>query len=524
VPAIRRLIERSAESATAERSAPGATRGDTPDLERYDLATQLARRLEDHDDRLAGLAIDLRTLATDTAGDSTQVGDLAARLHRTTAAVRLVEPGDLVNRLHLAVKDAAHRLERQVVFHADTGAVLLDRALVDPLATALTHVVRNAVDHGIRPPAERRAAGLPDAGRIALTATAVGGAVTIQVSDDGPGLNAAAIRARATTLGLDAATPVEELIFSPGFSTRADADDVSGRGVGLDAAAEAIARIGGRITAAGTTGTGCTISLRLPPQVAVAELVLVQIGGRRCALPRAACARIARADTAADAIALAPNLGLPAAAVGACITLELPGRTLTVGVDRVLGMSEAVVQPPGRLVSGLPLISGVVVPDDDLPIPVLDAIELVRRLDAAHTLRTSTTTHANAIGTGRLRVLVVDDSLAVRKVAERFLLDAGCDVALAVDGAEALELLRSGGSTFQAVISDLEMPHVDGYHLLSTLRATSATRTLPVAIMSSRRDDQHRAEAHRLGADAYLTKPFTAAQLTAFVHAAGHRV
>ncbi len=476
VPGLRRLVRTVARNGVARRgpqpadgtaAAVGLPVGGI-DLDRYDETVILARRLEEYDDRMASIETDLRRLGREAGAETGTLGSLATGLHREAAAVRLIPFGHLVPRLRLAVREAADRLAREVRFISDGADQAIDVTVADAVSSALLHLVRNAVDHGIRPAAERIAGGRPAGGEIRLAARTVGGALVITVSDDGPGLDPVAIRRRAAELGLPGAERADpaELIFRAGFSTREQAGDVSGRGIGLDAARAGITAIGGQLTVAALPGEGCRFAVRLPPQAALADLVTVLIGGQRLALPDAVCERIETiapgqqeiiaGEERIPVVAAARLLGLAPAPTPVVVVIAAGGRRLALAVDRV--------RPP--------------------------------------------------------RVLLVDDSIAVRKVGERFLLEAGCLVETAIDGAEALERLRSAQIPFDAVISDLEMPRTNGYRLLATVRGDSRLRHLPLAIMSSRRGADHRAEAARLGADAYLTKPFSAADLTDFVVAA----
>ncbi len=540
VPEVKRLVQAIAHIAATPRQqtnsvaggGPAPLAGAGPDLDRYDEAVVLARRFEEYDDRIAGIELDLRRLGRDTGAEAGTLGQLASQLHQEAAAVRMVPLAAMVARMRLAVREAADRLGRQVDFTADTAGLVVDIAAAEPLSTALLHLVRNAVDHGILPAAERLAAGRPAVGVVRLTAQQSGGALVVSVTDDGPGLDRAAIAARAAILGLPAgvANDPAELIFAPGFSTRGMVGEVSGRGIGLDAARAGLRAIGGELTVASTRGYGCIFTMRLPPQTVVSRLIVIVIGGRSLALPDAACERveslregqtvIVSGEVHLPVIAAGTLLGLPAEPPQAVVIIGVGGRRLALGVERISGREEAVVHPVGRLFESVPVIAGAVIPGDGVPVPVLDPMGLLDLAGQAAALPAADLSEHLPPASSRRqapRVLLVDDSLAVRKVGERFLLDAGCEVVTAIDGTDALEQLRHSRQPFTAIISDLEMPRTNGYELLTAVRADTRAAQIPVAIMSSRRGEQHRQEAARLGADAYLTKPFSAADLADFV-------
>ncbi|RVU21937.1 chemotaxis protein CheA [Methylobacterium oryzihabitans] len=326
-----------------------------------------------------------------------RLGRLAGALHREVGALRLLPLERIFRRFARPVREIARGLGKEVALTTAGGGTGADRAVVEGLFEPLLHVIRNAVDHGIEPAGERRRAGKPEAGRIALTAERRGGTITVSVADDGRGIDPERVRRRARERGLlpperlaamDEAALLD-LIFAPGFSTAERVGDLSGRGVGLDAVRTALARLGGRVAVETRAGAGTTFRLVLPPTVALSRLLLVEAGGETYGLPIEAVTgivRVARDRLSAlgsgratilrgrtvPVIGLAARLGLPAGAPAADATLVVLAGGIAVEVERVRGHLDTAVRPPSGLLAALPDVAGTTVLGDGRVLVVLD--------------------------------------------------------------------------------------------------------------------------------------------------------
>jgi chemosensory pili system protein ChpA (sensor histidine kinase/response regulator) len=414
--------------------------------------------------------------------------------------------------------------------------------VLEEMAEPLLHLLRNAIDHGIEDAAAREAAGKPVAGTVRVRAGHEGTQIVIRVSDDGRGIDYEAVRLAAVARGALSpeaaaiASPDEltDLLFQSGFSTAGRITEISGRGVGLDVVRDLVERLKGTVSLASEPGRGATFTVRLPLTLAVIRALVVEAEGHTFALPLGSvtqilrldpeqCGRIGSQDVARvggetlPRFALAKRLGLrgtsepdprpPAVVIG------VGDRRYVVVLDRIAGGREVVVKSLGTHVRHAPGIAGATLMGDGSVVLILDPAELCSPARAArhapHPVPVASARHAAE----QLTVLVVDDSPSVRRFVSGQLRDAGMDVLTAKDGLDALDVLHHAERLPDAVMLDVEMPRMDGYELLSTLRATPAHQNLPVVMLTSRAGDKHRRKAMELGATAYLVKPYQPAEL-----------
>ncbi len=513
------------------------------ELDTYGDVNILARSLNEIGSGVSEVQERIDTVLEAFSEDSVGFGATVSSLQQELTRARMVPVDQLFLRLRLPIREAAEHGDKQVRVRTAGEQVALDKTLMDQLYLPLLHLVRNAVAHGIEAPARRRALGKDPIGTITLQARQESGQIVIEVRDDGAGLDLRRLHALAVRAGaLPPDTPLEhalvhDAIFLPGLSTRTDVDDVAGRGVGGEVARREIERLNGSIHARGQAGSGTTVTLTLPLTLVVTRALLVRQRGQVYAFPLNFAERIHDLselelhDAAGSGQVklgdgfekLLPFEGVlrpgPRATVdtaGNAVVLRVGDRRVVVAVERVLGQEEVVVKGLGDVVSGHPLFSGVTVSGEGDLILIVDVPALL----ATHGAHTSVPAGRAAESAGApplapeaersgqtLRVLFVDDSLSVRKVAEKFLLALGVDVALAVDGQDALVRLQK--QRFDLVFTDLEMPRVHGYELIREMRANEALRDLPVVVVTSRSGQKHRDQAQALGASEYITKPFT---------------
>jgi len=446
-----------------------------------------------------------------------------------------------VPRLHRNVRQTAAATGKQAQLVIVGADILVDSDVLNQLIDPLLHILRNAVDHGLESPAEREYAGKPRAGTITLTVARRGQVVTVQVADDGRGLNLPDIRAKAVERGLleADATPsdveIARLTLLPGFSTRDAVTEISGRGVGLDVVATRLRALSGSIDIRSEYGRGLTIELRFQASLVATHALFVRDGGQvfglashavRRAVP-AVAVQLKRENGALFALIdedkypaheLATLTGLAPAAIPErrnLVVVDSESGPLAILVDAVLDAGELVTRPAGRYMKRIPGVSGIGLTGNGSVIPLLDVAELARS-PREISLRAAAAARAQNIR--RSRVLVVDDSMSVRRAVAALLEDQGYDVTMARDGLEAIKLMEVARP--DVLLTDLEMPNMNGLELAQHVRSRAELAGLPVIMITSRSMDKHRRQAMAAGVSVYLTKPYTDHELLQHVASA----
>ncbi|HEX5717216.1 MAG TPA: response regulator, partial [Thermoanaerobaculia bacterium] len=410
----------------------------------------------------------------------------------------------------------------------------LDRRIARELDEALIHLVRNAVDHGIEPANVREAQGKPRAGRLQIRASAEGPKVRLVIADDGRGIDFDAVIKRAVSVGLvDAASAQSmgkqealRLLFAPGFSTRKEITDISGRGIGLDVVANVVNRVGGEVFLDSEPGRSTTFRVEVPVARRGESVMLLRVGQLRLALPSSVARRATRLspesvierdgrtfavlsegtggnggqDRLVPFVPLARLYGQPAEEFQLLIEGMASGQPLALAVDDVEAEQEVLVRPITRKIATDRLLEGVALLASGEPVGVLSPAVLAQR----EYLRAMPAAHQRAAAMRRVRILLVDDSMVTREMERRLLEDAGFHVSAASDAQEALALL--GEEPFDCVVTDIEMPGMDGFELTAHLRGMEHFAQLPIIVVSTRDRPDDRLRGLKVGADAYLTK------------------
>ena len=463
--------------------------------------------------------------------------DLANRLYDETLESRMRPFEDGVRHFSRSVRDLGRSLDKQVRLEIIGGSTSIDRDILEQLEAPLGHLLRNAVDHGIETPDERVAAGKPAEAVIRVEAWHKAGLLQIVVADDGRGIDLEAIRAavlaRKLTTAEAAATMSEaellEFLFLPGFSMKADVSHISGRGVGLDAVQAMAKRVRGLASVASQLGSGTQFQLQLPLTLSVMRTLLVEIEGEPYAFPLAGIVRtLALSRENIEILEGRPHFRFDNRQLGLLTTHEILGRgeasllegdlpVVVVGdrgemygliVDRFLGERELVVRPLDPRLAKVKDISAAALMEDGSPVLILDVADMVRsaeKLAMAGGLRTLERRGAAADARRRRkRVLVVDDSLTVRELERKLLNYHGYEVDVAVDGMDGWNAVRS--DTFDLVVTDIDMPRMDGIELVTLIKKDVRLRGLPVMIVSYKDREEDRVRGLDAGADYYLTK------------------
>ncbi len=509
---------------------------DPLELDRFSTLQQLSRALAESAADLQSLHGSMEDLTRQYETLLTQQSRVSSELQEGLMRTRMLPFDSLVPRLRRVIRQAAAETGKQAQLKLDGAQGELDRNVLERMTAPLEHMLRNAIAHGLEAPEARRATGKPEEGSIRVAVRREGSEVVLQISDDGAGLNRAAIRARGVERGLVAAdaqlTDVEldQLIMQPGFSTAETVSRLAGRGVGMDVVASEVRQLGGTIDIASQPGVGTVFTLRLPQTLAVTQAVFVKIGETEYAVPIASVrgvGRIAREDLAKQGGSyryggedyVLHDLGTLVGAAPARAEGHLQMPLLLVGsgelraavaIDQVLGSREIVVKTGGPQLTSVPGIFGATIMGDGRVVVILDVAPLVRR-QAAATLADEAVTHLPGTHRKVPLVMVVDDSVTMRKVTGRVLERHSLEVATAKDGLDALE--RMADFVPDLMLLDIEMPRMDGYELATAMKADPRLRDVPIVMITSRTGDKHRQRAFEIGVERYLGKPYQEVEL-----------
>lgn len=482
-------------------------------------------------DELAGTVRGLRELVEGHRGGMALVRDGAMGL--AMVPVRRVFAA-----LPRIVRDVAQATGKDVLLELSGEDVELDKQVLDGVADALKHLVINAVDHGCEAPADRLAVGKREQAVVAVSARSVGGTVVIEVADDGAGVDEDAVRDKAIRLGLlapdsTATGPVLlSVLFAAAFSTSDTVTETSGRGVGLDVVRNAVEELGGSVEVRSERGEGSAFVLTLPITLGVLRCLVARVGDERYAVPVPGVVEsLSLRDAEMHSLAGAPvvirhGVSVPLLDLGAALGLTRtageapraalvvrhasgPGGQIAWAVDRLEGESELVVKDLGAFLGRVPYVAGATIDGDGSVVCLLDLRELADRAVGGGGFMAPASAPvprkaASVPGLRKPRILVVEDSVGVRELERVILEGAGYQVETAVDGLDGASRLRDDPADL--VLSDVEMPGMDGFELTRTIRRTKGWENVPVVIMTSRGEDQARQSGLDAGCSAYLLK------------------
>jgi len=530
---------------------------DPLEFDRYtrlqELTRMLAESVEDVAMVQSNMLKGLQSADTDLTSQSRLTRDLQQQLMR----VRLVPFSNVSERLYRVARQVAKELDKRVNLDIRGAATELDRGVLEKMVGPFEHLIRNAIVHGLEVPAERRAAGKNEVGELTLDVRQEGNEIIVIINDDGGGLHLDRIQARAVERQL--ITPDQilsdrelmELIFQPGFTTASEVTELAGRGVGMDVVRAELASFGGRISISSESGRGTRFTLYLPMTLAIAQVVLVGIGGRRYAIPAGMVEQVRRYRPSVLLAALTDGL-IEIPPVGAVVlrpltqllgeetTPHLARQTpvvllrsgddrLAIAVDEVSSSQEVVVKSVGVQVARLAGILGATILGNGEIVLIINPVQLITRapeppavFDVAPDARDEAKAaqkridHVTELSTSTVpTVMVVDDSLTVRRVTQRLLERQGYTVLLAKDGVDALRQLQDVKPDIMLV--DIEMPRMDGYDLTRNIRGNKKTAEIPIIMITSRTAEKHRSTAFELGVNEYLGKPYQEDELLKFI-------
>ena len=514
----------------------GEAQFDPLELDRFSTLQQLSRGLSESAADQTSLQNTLEELTRQYETLLLQQSRVSSELQEGLMRTRMVPFDALLPRLRRVIRQASGELGKQVGLKLDGAQGELDRNVLERMTAPLEHMLRNAVAHGLETPEQRRAAGKGDEGSVRIAIRREGSEVVLEVADDGRGLNRDAIRRRGEERGLIRPDSVltnfdlDQLILEPGFSTADEVSRLAGRGVGMDVVASEVRQLGGTLDIHSNPGQGVQFTLRLPQTLAVTQAVFVRIGETTFAVPIASVrgvGRIGRDKLVGENVSyryggenyVVHDLGTlvghgTAKAEG---QMQMPLLLIRSGdlraavtVDQVVGNREIVVKNVGPQVASVPGIFGATIMGDGRVVVILDVAPLVRRQAALP--RDYVPVAVPVIETRRVPlVMVVDDSVTMRKVTGRVLERNNFEVTTAKDGIDALE--RMVDTVPDLMLLDIEMPRMDGYELATAMKADPRLRDVPIVMITSRTGDKHRQRAFDIGVNRYLGKPYQEPEL-----------
>ena len=514
------------------------------EFDRYDDFNLLSRKLTE-------ITNDTNEIMTELAGffdsfelDTARISTITTNLQDEITMARMVEMDKLYQMFQRPVRDIAQEENKQVNMVVSGGETKIDKTIFEIISDPLMHMIRNAISHGIETVSERKTVGKDPTGSLILKARHEGNSIIIDIEDDGRGMDPALLRQTAVDKGFMSAAEAQSLtdsesinlIFRPGYSTAPKISKVSGRGVGMDVVSTHLARINGRIEIRTEKGVGTKFVIRLPLTLAIAQALIVKLGDQEIAVPmnlveettRFSYKDIQRA-AGEEMVGLRGSL-LPLVKLNELfgvgkfpkkdetfrhptLILGMAEKKLALMVEEITGREEIVVKSLGDYLKGVKLFSGATISGEGnvrliINIASLLGDEVVTSTKASvvATREASLPLPVPEVAKRKPRILVVDDSISIRKYVQRFLDRTGYEVEAAPDGMEALNIM--GRVKFDIVITDLEMPVMHGYDLMAEMKKSPELMNIPVIVLTSRAGDKHRQKAIEMGAQDYLVKPF----------------
>ena len=518
-----------------EQQGEDDTHFDPLEMDRFSEIQQLSRQLSEAIDDLKNLQDTLSQDNIILRNLSTQQGIIQRSIQDHLLTTQLMRFDVHEARLRRLVKQTAKSVGKDVNFILEGGEVEVERRLLEDILPALEHMIRNSLAHGIEKPEARLATGKPETGTIKLVVSVHAAELSVDLIDDGQGLNYDRIREKAAAKGLlDPERANDEaylstLILRSGFSTAESLSQLAGRGVGMDVVNEMVKQRRGQIGVYSLRGKGTQFTLSMPFSMSIAEVLLVEIAGQTFAAPMSSIAAISQVDR--DSLQRSfdgetvyqhyNDQDYRQYILGAyfkpeqysfaveeqsapVLFINAGGEPVAFHVDRILNRLEIIVKNVNRQVLNIPGISGATILGDGRVVPVLELLDLSRRI------ANLTPIHDEVAAAEEARipnVLVVDDSVTMRKVSTRLLERHHYNVATAKDGLDAIEVLA--GFTPDIILLDIEMPRMDGFEFASHVRNSSNVRDVPIVMITSRTGDKHRERADAIGVQGYLGKPYS---------------
>ncbi|GAB4060734.1 Hpt domain-containing protein [Uliginosibacterium sediminicola] len=542
-----REVEISAESQMQSRIAAAESQHANFDPLEFDRFTRLQELTRMMAESVGDVTTIQQTLLRNLDGADSALhaqGRLSRDLQQALMGVRMVPFNDVVDRLYRVVRQSAREMDKRANLDIIGGNIEIDRGVLDKMVAPIEHLLRNAIAHGIESPAERLAAGKPETGQITLKLSQLSNEIALEMADDGHGLDYQRIAARARSSGLLGADEevsenrLTQMIFEPGFSTAEQVTGLAGRGIGMDVVKNEALSVGGRIDVSSTPGQGARFLIHLPLTLAVTQALLVRVGARTYAIPsnmveqaievKEDVLNAYRSQGYAEwkgqryPVRYLPRLlgdteSQPETKRFHWVLLLRAGNDqLGLYIDALLGNQEIIVKNAGPQFVRLHGYTGAtVLPNGEISL-ILNPVVLAGRQGGSTLDSDLQSQQASEVSTAYTPIImVVDDSLTVRKITSRLLEREGYKVITAKDGVDALEQLTE--TLPDVMLLDIEMPRMDGFDLARNIRGDARLRHLPLIMITSRMADKHRNYAMEIGVNHYLGKPYQEDQLLGLI-------
>ncbi|WP_298066583.1 Hpt domain-containing protein [uncultured Acinetobacter sp.] len=513
---------------------------DPLEMDQYSSLNQLSKSLAESASDLVDFKTTLSEKIRDTEGLLLQQSRIQAEIQESLMRTRLVPFSRLLPRLQRIVRQTASTLNRPTELIVNNTEGELDRSILERLVAPFEHMLRNAIDHGIEDREHRLQTNKPETGHIVLDIGRQGTDIVVTFNDDGKGIDVNRIKEKAIQTGLmtkEQKLDHEEIlqfIFHPGFSTAAQVTQISGRGVGLDVVQSDIKALGGHVSVGSVLGKGTTFTIRVPTTVAVSDALMVKAGDQQFAFPLAQIDRIVRISPSAleqyfeskeDYFKIdqeryrlrylsefvagqpIPRLHGVVHSLPVLLVKGAQGQTTALLVDQLIGSrGQIVVKPIGQQFSSIGVIAGATIMGDGQVCLILDGQNIARHAQSTPRTKHADDMYAKQRYDERRLIMIVDDSVTVRKVTSRLLERQGYDVVTAKDGVDAIEQLETIKPDL--MLLDIEMPRMDGFEVTNLVRHHEVHRDLPIIMITSRTGEKHRERALSLGVNQYMGKPF----------------
>ena len=519
------------------------------EFDKYDDFNILSRSLVEIGSDISEIMNQLTEFFDQFEEESSQIRRITNELQEEITNIRMVPVGQLFNRFHRAVRDASKQEGKLVSLKITGEDAKLDKTVINEIADPLMHLVRNSVSHGIEAPDVRKARGKAAEGYVALNAYKEGDSIIIEIHDDGGGINVERVRETIAEKGLCSMAEAERLsddevikyIFAPGFSTRKEVSAISGRGVGMDVVKTNIAKLGGIIDIKTEEGKGTKFSIKLPLTLVISAALLLRSGGQEFAISLTSVEETARIPAyhihnvgRQEVIKLRDQV-LPIRRLNnilkyhsgngsshsreeyiPIVIVRSAEQSLALMVDELIGQETIVIKPLGDYLKKVHLFSGATISGEGKVRLILDISTIIEQEvlteGQGHVTSAKIELDDESFAEQMIeeknatpQLLLVDDSISIRKMIGMLLGKAGYIVDTAVDGVDAIE--KFGEKMYDLVVTDLEMPRMHGYELIAEIRAGQTAGDVPIVVMTSRAGDKHYEKAMQIGADDYIVKP-----------------
>ncbi|HEX9811114.1 MAG TPA: Hpt domain-containing protein [Burkholderiales bacterium] len=517
-----------------DQSDPSSSEFDPLEFDRFSRLQQLTRSLTESLHDLTTIQLNMGNFVGEAEAVLQQQARLNTELQEGLMRTRMVEFGTQAARLRHIARQTARELGKRAELDIIGGEVQIDRTVLDRMISPFEHMIRNSLDHGIETAPERVRLGKPPLARISVTAKQEGNEIVIRFADDGAGMNVEKIRAKAIERGLISVDAnlteddVLQFVLLSGFSTASRVTQLSGRGVGMDVVHSEVKQLGGSMSVNTEAGKGTTFVIRLPLTLSITQALMLYVGDQQFAMPLAAVSNIIECapeqlnrlgvgknpllnhnDKLYSFMNLGARLGIASAGRDGrkvpVLLARAGAREVAIQVDGLGGTREIVIKALGPQLADIKGLAGATIMGDGRVVLILDVAGLWYVEEALHVEHAERPALAEEVRT-RPVIMVVDDSLTVRKVTGKHLQKRGFDVMVAKDGIDAVEQLRTRVPDLMLV--DIEMPRMDGYELTGRVRGDPTLKHIPIIMITSRAGEKHRTRALDLGVNIYMSKPY----------------